>query len=117
MLCEASVRSRQNVVLLKRVSISDVQGLAESFVRVTRILRSLNVAETSVRGIFCKRLDCGKNEPSARDIIDCFSALFARWRCALEILDFGILAYEGAHVSRFDQHIFGTNIDGFPFPE
>ncbi|KAL9073843.1 MAG: hypothetical protein Q9161_002675 [Pseudevernia consocians] len=160
-LCEASVRSRQNVVSLKRVSINDVQGLAESFVRATRILPSLNFAETSVRGTndmamflsleffllmhtfggihtrcntlfdqlglvglvaelelgtFRKRLDCGKNEPSAKDV-NYFSALFARWRCALEILDFGILAYEGAHVSRFDQHIFDTNIDEFSLPE
>ena len=65
---------------------------------------------------FRKRLTCGKNEPSAKEI-EYFSALFTRWRCILEILDFGILAYEGAHVSRFDQDIFGSNIDSFAFPE
>ena len=65
---------------------------------------------------FQKRLTCGKSEPSTKEI-DYFSALFTRWRSILEILDFGILAYEGAHVSRFDQHIFGSNINSFAFPE
>ncbi len=160
-LSEASVRGRHNVVSLKRVSIDDIQSLAESLVRATRILPSLNFAETSVRGTddmpiflslefvllmhtfggihsrcntlfdqlglvnlmtelergtFRKRLACGKNEPSPKEI-DYFSALFTRWRCVIEVLDFGILAYEGAHVSRFDHHIFGSNIDSLTFPE
>lgn len=160
-LCEASDSGRQNVVTLKRVSIDDVERLAESLVRASRILPGIDFAETSVRGTdemptalsleivllmhtfgsihtrcntlfdqlglaglvtelelgtFRQRLSCGKNEPSAKEI-DYFSALFTRWRCVLEILDFGILAYEGAHVSRFDQHIFGSNIDSFDFPE
>ena len=160
-LCATPPSSRQNVVSLKRIYIDRVHGLAESFVRATSVLPSLNFCETSVRGTddmptflslefvllmhtfgsihtccnkifdqlglfsliteleldtFRKRLACGKNEPSTKEI-EYFSALFTRWRCVLETLDFGILAYEGAHISRFDQDIFGSNIDSFAFPE
>ena len=43
-LCAASASSRHNVVSLNRIWIDEVQGLAESFVRATRVLPSLNFA-------------------------------------------------------------------------
>ena len=55
--------------------------------------------------------------PYEEDHNPLLTAIFCEWRCACRVLDLGVLAYEGAHVSNFDEQFLANRSDTFELPE
>ena len=137
----------QPVVLLRRVVIEDVHNLVTLLAECTDEVRdlydplqiddlpSLRGSLSRVHRICIKLLDrigfdnymtplTGQlynlvnpplNEPF--EVAHGLATIFCEWRCVCQVLDIGILAYEGAHVAHVHGITLADKAEAFQFPE